>query len=319
MRYLLLTNLEIILIAVVAVLIFSIVFYYYTGKTIIGFTIKRGNYFGRAIERKLKKLAKRFKINYDWWDKFPIELFNIQSYDGLELYARILRQETKTNKLAIVVHGFMNNYKDMQTYAKYFYDNGYNVLTVDNRAHGLSGGEYVGMGWFDRLDIVKWIDYVIQKFGKRVQIVLFGISMGGATVLMTSGEELPPNVKCIISDSAYDNVYNIFHHVMKNELKLPAFSLIRILEGYNKMYFGESIKEHDTISQVKKSKTPILIIHGKADNFVPVEMAYKIYDAILPELRDILIVPHAWHGEAQAKNTKQYNEKLEQWLGKYIK
>ena len=48
-------------------------------------------------------------------------------------------------------------------------------------------------------------------------------------------------------------------------------------------------------------------------------MAYKIYDAILPELRDILIVPHAWHGEAQAKNTKQYNEKLEQWLGKYIK
>ena len=76
-------------------------------------------------------------------------------------------KKQKTNKLAIVVHGFMNNYKDMQTYAKYFYDNGYNVLTVDNRAHGLSGGEYVGMGWFDRLDIVKWIDYVIQKVWQK--------------------------------------------------------------------------------------------------------------------------------------------------------
>lgn len=247
------TNLEVVLIVVV-VLLLGFALYYLTGKIVASQTIKRNNYFGRAGQRKLKKLATRFKINYGWWDKFPIELFNIQSYDNLELYARVLRQEKKTNKLAIVVHGFMNNYKDVQTYAKYFYEKGYNVLAVDNRAHGLSGGEYIGMGWVDRLDLLKWIEYVIKKFGKSVQIALFGISMGGATVLMASGEELPPNVKCIIADSAFNNVYSVFHHVMKNELKLPSFSLTRTLDGYCRMYFGESLKQHDTIVQVKKKQ-----------------------------------------------------------------
>lgn len=319
MRFLLLTNLEIVLIVVVALFIVVVFSYIFTGRILFVLTVKRGNHIGKGIERKLKRLATRYKINYDWWDKFPIELFNIQSYDNLELYGRILRQEKKTNRVAIVVHGFMNTYKDTQTYCKFFYEQGFNVLAVDNRAHGLSGGDYVGMGWFDRLDVKAWIEYVCKVFGAKVQIVLFGVSMGGATVCMASGEELPKNVKCIIADSPYDNVYNIFFHVMKKELKLPAFSLAKSLQTYNKIFFGESIKEQDTIRQVKKSKTPILIIHGDKDNFVPVEMAFKIYDAIDPNLRDIFIVHNAWHGEAQSKQTKKYNEKLEMWIEKYLK
>ena len=319
MSLMMFSNLEWILFGVIVLLVGSIMIYFFTGRTLFHLFVKRNNYVEKAFSRKFGKLMKRYKVNYKWWDKFPNEVFNIQSYDGLDLYGRILRQPQKTNKTAIVVHGFMSRHKDMQTFVKYFYDRGYNVLAVDNRAHGLSGGDYVGMGWVDRLDLLKWIDLVIEKFGKRTQIVLFGLSMGGATVCMTSGEELPSNVKCIVSDSAFDNVYNQFFYVMKRQLKFTAFSLMGTFDIYNKLFFGENIKDHDTISQVKKSKTPILIIHGDKDNFVPVEMAYKIYDAIKPELRDILIVKNAWHGESQAKNTTAYNKKLDEFISKYIK
>lgn len=319
MSLILLTNLEWILFGVVALLVGSMLSYFLTGRTIFNFIIRRNNYLEKGFERKFAKLAKRYKVNYKWWDKFPNEVFNIQSYDELDLYGRIIRQNQKTNKVAIVVHGFMSRHKDMQTYVKYFYDRGFNVLAVDNRAHGLSGGNYVGMGWIDRLDLLKWIDLVLEKFGKRTQIVLFGLSMGGATVCMASGENLPRNVKCIISDSAYDNVYNQFFYIMKKHLKFTAFSFMGTFDIYNKLFFGENIKDQDTIKQVKKSKTPILIIHGDKDNFVHVDMAYKIYDAIKPQLRDIMIVKNAWHGESQAKDTSAYNKKLDNFISKYVK
>lgn len=322
MSKLLLSNLEIILIVaiIIVVAVFSfIIIFFGTGKRLAEWTLKRGSYLGRGIERKAKKMHKRYKINYKWWNNFPNEVLNITSDDGLQLFARILRQPQKCDKIAIVVHGFMSNYKEMQTYAKYFYEKGFHVLAVDNRSHGMSAGEYVGMGWLDRLDILRWIDLVIKEFGKDVQIVLFGVSMGASAVCMTCGENLPKNVKCAISDSAYDSVYNEFYYVLKQNMKLPAKSILGIFDAYNRNFLGPPLKQQSAVEQVKKSKIPILYIHGTGDNFVPFSMVYNLYDSTDPNLRDIFIVKNAWHTESQSKNPKKYNKKLTEWIEKYIK
>lgn len=316
--FLLLSTLEIVLICVVVALVLFIIFYFLTGKMLFKLIIKRDNHLGRGVSRKLRKMAKRYKIDYKWWDKFPNEILSIESEDNLTLYARFLKADNNDKKIAIVSHGFFANYKDMQTYCKYFYSRGYNVIAVDNRAHGMSQGDVVGMGWLDRLDILKWIDFTIKKFGKDCQIVLFGLSMGGATVCMTCGENLPTNVKCAIADSAYDSVYNEFYYVMRKNLKLPAWSLLNTFDTYYKLYIGSSLKEQSCVEQVKKSKTPILLIHGTGDNFVPFEMHGKVFEAIDEKLRDEFIVENAWHGEAQAKNVRAYNLKLDKWLAQFV-
>ena len=66
----------------------------------------------------------------------------------------------------------------MSNYGKKFYDMGYNVLIPDLRGHGMSEGDYIGMGWDERLDIIDLINYIIDV-DKDSEIVLFGVSMGG--------------------------------------------------------------------------------------------------------------------------------------------
>ncbi|BDP53469.1 hypothetical protein EfmJHP35_13930 [Enterococcus faecium] len=75
-----------------------------------------------------------------------------------------------------------------------FHDMGYNVLVPDARGHGKSEGDYIGFGWPERKDYVQWINKVLENNGKSQEIVLYGVSMGAATVMMTSGEKLPDNV-----------------------------------------------------------------------------------------------------------------------------
>ena len=81
------------------------------------------------------------------------------------------------------------------------------ALLPDLRGCGESGGAYIGMGWPDRKDMLHWIDWIIRR-DSGAQIVLYGISMGGATVMMTAGEELPEQVKGYPSYSVpYHDVY----------------------------------------------------------------------------------------------------------------
>ncbi len=79
----------------------------------------------------------------------------------------------------------------------------------DLRGHGQSEGNYIGMGWDERLDIVDLTKYIINNYA-NTEIVLFGVSIGVATVMTTSGEKLPSNVKAIIEDCGYTSAWSQF-------------------------------------------------------------------------------------------------------------
>ena len=80
-----------------------------------------------------------------------------------------------------------------------FYNQGYNVILPHMRGHGESEGAYIGMGYHDRKDIIKWVEYIISQ-DSLAEILIYGVSMGGAATMMVSGENLPDNVKCFIED-----------------------------------------------------------------------------------------------------------------------
>ena len=208
------------------------------------------------------------KSNYS--DKY------IESYDKLQLHSYVVSQNS--NKWAIVVHGYGGSGKLMSDKSKYFYDMGYNVLIPDLRGHGKSEGDYIGMGWKDRLDIISWINFIIKE-NPNAEIVLHGTSMGAATVLMTSGENLPSNVKAIVADCAYTSAWDEFSYQLESYLKVPSSYILNVTNMVTKLKAGYSLKEASALECVKKATVPILYIHGDKDKFVPYSMMDKLYDA----------------------------------------
>lgn len=240
----------------------------------------------------------------------------ITSYDDLKLHAYEIINENPTDKWAIVVHGYTSEGKLVSAKAKHLYDMGYNVLVPDLRGHGTSEGDYIGMGWHDRLDVVNWIDTTIKE-NPNAKIVLHGTSMGAATVLMVSGEELPSNVKAIIADCGYTSAWDEFTYQLDALFGLKPFPVMQLSNIVTKIKSGYSLKDASAIEQVKKSKTPILFIHGDEDDFVPYSMMEELYDATNSE-KEMLTIEGAGHDDSYLVNPTLYWNTITEFLNKYV-
>lgn len=241
----------------------------------------------------------------------------ITSFDGLKLHAYKVINKTPSDKWAITVHGYTSEGLNMSSYAKKYYDMGYNILIPDLRGHASSEGDYIGMGWDDRLDVISWINSIIKN-DKNAEIVLHGVSMGAATVTMASGEDLPNNVKAIIADCGYTSVWDEFAYQLKALFSLPEFPILDASNIITKLRAGYNLKDGSCIDQVKKSTTPILYIHGDKDDFVPYYMMKELYDATNSE-KEMLTIKDAEHAKSSEVDPKTYWTTIYNFTNKYVK
>lgn len=238
----------------------------------------------------------------------------IISSDGLRLHATWFPQG-ECKKIVICFHGYTSQgMKDYLGLSGYYLKNGYSMLLVDERAHGESEGKYIGFGCLDRIDALKWINWVLRKCGEDVEILLHGTSMGGATVLMMSSLELPAQVKGIVSDCAFTSPKEVFSHVLKSMYHLPAFPVMNISDFLNKRLAGYGLDECNAAREVKKAKVPILFIHGSGDTFVPYSMCETMYENCASSKKK-LIIEGAAHAECYYKDTDAYENALTEFIG----
>ena len=268
------------------------------------------------IDERLEEEASA--VDETFLAEHPAESIFITSTDKLKLKLAgyLYEQESQNHEWVIVAHGYTSSADGMTRYIRHFYEQGYNVLAVDLRGHGRSEGDYIGMGWHDRLDMVEWIDEVIER-DAQAEIALFGISMGGATVMMTAGEELPDNVKVIVEDCGYSSVSDVFIYQLDDLFGLPEFPVLQAANTVTKMRAGYDLYEASAVEQLKKSQLPILFIHGDQDTFVPFEMLEDVYDAA-PGEKEKLIIPNAGHGEAVKIDPTAYWEAVDRFMGEHL-
>lgn len=243
----------------------------------------------------------------------------ITAADGAQLHGLYIYAAEPTKNTALIIHGYTDNAIRMLMIGHlYNKELGYNILLPDLRAHGKSDGQYIQMGWKDRLDVLDWIDVSKNIYGDSINMVLHGISMGAATAMMLSGEDLPTNVKCFVADCGYTSVWDEFEYNLKEDFGLPAFPLMYITSYICDSYEGWSFKEASALKQVTKSSKPIFFIHGGADTYVPTEMAYRRFEAKQQGEKELWIVPGVEHAKAYWDYTEEYVERTRNFVNKYL-
>lgn len=254
-----------------------------------------------------------------WVREQPLENVSIVSDDGLTLRGYYLPAAHPSDRTVILAHGYSGEaIGNMGALAKLYHESlGFNVLMPDARGHGKSDGGYIGFGWHERKDYGKWIAYVIERVGPSSQIVLHGLSMGGATVLMASGEDLPDQVRGIVSDCAYTSAKDILSYQLKRLFKLPAIPLVPLTSLVCWIRAGYRFGEASALKQVARSRTPILFIHGDADTFVPFEMMHLLYDSCAA-YKEKLVVPNAGHAVAYFADRDKYAGALRSFLARFV-
>ncbi|MGN1442754.1 MAG: alpha/beta hydrolase [Acutalibacteraceae bacterium] len=242
----------------------------------------------------------------------------INSYDNLKLHAyKVKNTEPNANgNYVLLVHGYGGTGRSMTTFAGHFYKSGYHLLSVDLRANGQSEGRYIGFGWLDRLDILEWVNFITSE-SPNAKIVLFGVSMGGAAVMNTTGEALADNVVAAIEDSGFSVIFDEIERLCWNTYHFVPLPFLYVSSVVSEIKAGYSFKDASCLTQLQKSKTPTLFIHGTADTVVPHEMLALNYNACASE-KQKLSVEGAGHIGSVQTDEELYWRTVDEFLEKYI-
>lgn len=220
----------------------------------------------------------------------------------------------KGRKIAVLCHGFGCAKYGSVKYVDMFLRLGFLVIIYDHRNHGLSGKAYTSMGYYEKYDLKKIVDWCFDKFGKDCRIVTHGESMGGATVLLHQG--IDDRVRCVIADCAYSDLVELLHHQLKQYYHLPR--CILPLESYiTYLRAGFRYEDVSPIEAVKNSVKPILFIHGKIDNYVPSWMSRQMYQA-KKNNKAIYLVAGARHAASYCRNRAGYEKRVKEFLEHYL-
>ena len=234
-----------------------------------------------------------------WMNEHPErEDWYAMTEDGLRIHANFIPSpvEGGDHRYAICVHGYSDTSESVGQYAQHYRDHyGMNVLLPDLRGHGKSEGTYVGYGYHDRLDIILWIDKILER-DPEAAIILHGISMGAATVMMTTGEKLPSNVKACVEDAGYDTAIGEF------------------IEVYNNLEQKPPVPAEVIMPLLQRSVTPTLFIHGEADSFIPCRMMKNLFEAASCQKMSMLM-PGAEHVMSVCVDPERYWAKVDTFLG----
>ena len=264
------------------------------GKFMTNYALKPAQHGEADIERTRAKADSLAPGVMAWYDdlhqKGIFKDITRTDADGYKLHAVYApaKEPATAQGTAVIVHGYTDNHLVFMYLVRMYRDEfNYNVMVPDLQYFGYSEGVAAQMGWLDRLDVEDWAVQAHDIF-KNDFTVVHGVSMGAATAMMMSGDDLPPYIRAFV--------------------EVNSASIV------SKRRYGWGFKEASSVEQLAKCDRPMLFIHGTEDDFVPVDHVFKNYQAKTHGYKELVLVPGAVHANSYAKDPKNYTWRVKYFL-----
>lgn len=238
----------------------------------------------------------------------------ITSFDGLKLHGRIV-ENPGARGVMVACHGYRSNStRDFLGGCPFYYNSGFTLLLIDQRACSESEGKYITFGVLESRDAVDWCKFAAEKY-PGLPILLAGISMGATTVLMAS-PNVPPQVKAIAADCGFVSPWEMLSAVVRSAGKFPVGPILAGVNLWANLLAGFDLRT-SAKDALAKNTTPVLFAHGEADALVPLEDVRENYNACkAPAV--LLSVPNAAHGMSYCEDLEGYQAALRTLFDTYL-
>ncbi len=288
----------------------------YAEKIPQGIMKRLGN---KKSDKSLREIHKFNKGENEWASSKDIEKIDLKNTRDNNLKGYYLPAEKESDVFVLFAHGYRSSHcGDPYNFIRFYHEEmKFNFMSVDHVTAGESDGDFLGFDYFESEDMLLWIDYLTERFGKDIKIILHGVSMGGATVCKMASR-VPEQVKLIVSDCAYTSAEDQLKSVCNSVGLVKSAPLAFFLfNRMNKRLAKFDLKDTDVRTSVSQARVPMLFVHGDTDDFVPTRMVYELYD-LCPTEKNLLIVKGAAHAESILIGSEKYKEKLNEFINKYI-
>ncbi len=290
-----------VIVIAVAVLLFLVVLINVVSAMFFSFSLLKKDGW-EDFEKYL--YGEQLKTETEWISQKGDKI-QIENSSGKLLSAIKIKNEHVSHSYVIICHQYGGSPESVVEYAQHFYDLGFNIILPYMRGHGHSQYNSISFGWEDRFDILDWVEETVKK-DEKAKIALFGVSLGANAVTLAATEELPENVRLVISDSCYTSLKDLTKEYIKKQTNFPSEITTELVSAFCENKIGVRLKNADTISRLGNIELPIMFINGENDTVVPPLVSKKLYENCESEGVEEVVIEAGTHGRNLQTDEENY-------------
>ena len=245
------------------------------------------------------------------------ETVHFASLDGTPLAAWFVPAARTPAATVLLLHGYGRSKAEQLPKADFLHAAGYNVLLLDFRNRGESGGNAVTLGAREPLDVRAATNYLLTRpevDPKRIAVL--GVSLGSSSAILAMPQD--PAIAALVSESSFADIQSVVNKSFQNFIGLPSFPFAPVTTWMVERRLGVNagqIRPVDAITKI--GSRPVFIIQDLADDLFPVTAGARLYAAASGP-KELWQIPGAKHAQGYAAQPDEYRRRVLDFLARSL-
>ncbi|MCI0588034.1 MAG: alpha/beta fold hydrolase [Planctomycetes bacterium] len=246
-----------------------------------------------------------------------LEVVHSAASDAAVLEGWLFKPRRPVEKALLFLHGVSDCRVGTLPYLPIFLGRGYAVLCPDTRAHGGSGGSRAFYGALEAREVSGWVDLLLARTGAK-RVFGFGESMGAGILLQSLQQEA--RFAAVAAESPFASFEEVSFDYIGRPFGAGPWLGRTLLRGlvvagrlHVRLRYGVNLGRASAEDAVAATRVPILLIHGLADENIPVRHSRRLKERN-PALVELWEVPGATHCGALGVAREEFEKRVIGWF-----